>query len=187
MLLLTACSSETGTKKEVEKQEGEEGKVEVDKGLLNVELNLPASFFEGEDIAEVVAEAKKEGIAEVKENDDGSLSYKMTKSKHKEMMVEMKESLLEYVDELKNDDEMSSIKDVTYKKSFADFTLVVDREAFENGFDGFAVLGLGMTGMYYQLFNGADLEKSKVTIHLKDDSTGDVYNSVIYPDALDEE
>ena len=37
-------------------------------------------------------------------------------------------------------------------KSFSKFTLIVDKEAFENSFDGFAALGLAMTGMYYQAF-----------------------------------
>ena len=73
----------------------------------------------------------------------------MSKSKHKEIIAEMKESLLEYIDELKKDGEMSSIKDVTYKKSFAEFTLVVNKEQFENGFDGFAALG----GIARILFN----------------------------------
>lgn len=117
MLLLAACSSESGAGKEVKENGENKGeKVEVDKGLLNVEINLPESFFEGEDIDEVIAEAKEEGVAEVTKNDDGSLTYKMSKSKHKEMIAEMKESLLEYVDELISNEDYSSIKDVTYHK-----------------------------------------------------------------------
>lgn len=62
----------------------------------------------------------------------------------------------------------------------------MEKEAFENSFDGFAALGLGMSGIYYQLFDGVDMDKNKVTIHLKDDSTGEVYDSIVYPDALEE-
>lgn len=32
----------------------------------------------------------------------------------------------------------------------------VDKEAFENSFDGFAAFGLGLSGLFYQLFNGAN-------------------------------
>lgn len=188
MLLLAACSSDNGeSKEEAEKDTDQNGKVEVDKGLLSVEINLPASFFEGEDIDEVIAEAKEEGAAEVTKNEDGSLTYKMSKSKHKEMMTDMKESLLEYVDELTTSEDYPSIKEVTYQKSFKEFTVVVEKEAFENGFDGFAALGLGMSGLYYQLFNGANMEESKVTIHLEDEVTGEVFSSIVYPDALEEE
>lgn len=196
MLLLTACSSadttneSQGSDKNDEEVAGSEStdneKVDVDKGLLNVEITLPASFFEDDDIDEVIADAKEDGVAEVTQNEDGSLTYKMSKAKHKEMMAEMEKGLLEYVDELKNDEEFSSIKDVTYHKSFSEFTIVVEREAYENSFDGFAILGLGMTGMYYQLFDGVNSDKNKVTIHLKDESTGEVFDSVVYPDDLDE-
>lgn len=187
MLLLAACSSDNGaSKEEAEKDTDQNGKVEVDKGLLSVEINLPASFFEGEDIDDVIAEAEEEGVAEVTRNDDGSLTYKMPKSKHKEMMADMKEGLLEYIDELTSDEEYLSIKEVTYQKSFKEFTVVVEKAAFENGFDGFAALGLGMSGLYYQLFNGANMEESKVTIHIEDEATGEVFNSIVYPDALEE-
>lgn len=187
LLLLAACSSGNNAGQEVsENAPDQDGKVEVDKGLLNVELHLPASFFEGEDIDEVIAEAKEEGVAEVTKNNDGSLTYKMSKSKHKEMMADMKDGLVEYVDELTTSEDYPSIKEVTYHKSFNEFTVVVDKEVFESGFDGFAALGLGMSGLYYQLFSGANMEGSKVTIHVEDEATGEVFNSIVYPDALEE-
>lgn len=187
LLLLAACSSGNNAGQEVsENDPDQDGKVEVDKGLLNVELHLPASFFEGEDIDEVIAEAKEEGVAEVTKNNDGSLTYKMSKSKHKEMMADMKDGLIEYVDELTTSEDYPSIKEVTYHKSFNEFTVVVDKEAYESGFDGFATLGLGMSGLYYQLFNGANMEESKVTIHVEDEATGEVFGSMVYPDVLEE-
>ena len=64
----------------------------MDKGLLNVEVTLPASMFEGEDMDSSIAEAEKEGI-KVTRNDDGSATYKMSKGKHKEMMKEMEAEL----------------------------------------------------------------------------------------------
>lgn len=195
--LLAACSSDNQSENEgnnadaevedtgVEEKEQEEG-IEVDKGLLNVEVTLPASFFEGDDIEEVIAEAKAAGVSKVTRNEDGSLTYKMSKSKHKEMLGEMEESIIEYVEELENDDDFPSIKEISYKKNFQEFTLKVEREVFENSFDGFATLGLGFTGIYYQVFAGGDLEKDKVIIHLQDVSTGENFDSIVYPDALEE-
>lgn len=60
--------------------------IEVDKGILNVEITLPASMFEGQDIDETIEEAKKDGIKEAVKHDDGSVTYKMSRSKHNEMM-----------------------------------------------------------------------------------------------------
>src|SRR5699024_12030828 len=53
-------------------------------------ISIPSSFLEGEDKKEVIAEAEDAGVSEVLENDDGSLTYKMSKSTHKEMMGEIK-------------------------------------------------------------------------------------------------
>lgn len=166
--------------------EAEEQSIEVDKGIFSVEITLPASLFEGEDIDEVIAEAKEDGISDIIVHDDGSLTYKMSKSKHNEMMREMKDGLIEYIGETKNSEDYKSIKDITYNKVFSEFTLVVDQEAFENSFDGFAALGLGILGLYYQLFDGVALDDYEVTIFIENANTGEVFDTIIYPDDLEQ-
>ncbi|MEA1855560.1 hypothetical protein MKX67_02610 [Cytobacillus sp. FSL W7-1323] len=188
VIFLVACSNESaeGEKSTDQKQEEKEGAVNVDKGLLNVELTLPASFFEGEDIDTVIAEAKKEGVSEVTKNEDGSLTYKMPKSEHKKMMTEMGTSITDSIEEMKSSEDYVSIKDVTHNKSFTEFTLLVDKESYENSMDGFAIFGLGLQGSMYQMFNGANPEDYKVTVSVKDEVTEEVFDEVIYPDALEE-
>jgi hypothetical protein len=185
--LLTACNAdEEGKANEAQQQEKEtdsEG-INVDKGLFNVEVTLPASFFEGRDIDQSIAEAEKEGI-EVTKNEDGSLTYKMSKTKHKEMMSEMKTSLLETIEDLKNGEDFASIKDVEYNKDFSEFTLWVDRNEYENSFDGFAVFGLGLSGAMYQLFDGADPENYNVRLVVKDEATKEIIGEANYPKDLE--
>jgi len=178
-------SAETATEEVVE-SEVEEESIEVDKGLFSVEITLPASFFEGEDIDEVVAKEQEDGISEVKVNDDGSITYKMSKSKHNELMREMRDGLIEYIEEIKNNEDYESIEDITYNKAFSEFTLLVDQEKFDNSFDGFVALGLGITSSYYQIFNGISPDKYKVTIFFKDANTGEILHSIVYPDAFEE-
>lgn len=190
VILLVACSqdkeSDSGKKTDNADQTAEESSLKVDKGLLNVEITIPASFLEGQDIDTAITEAKEEGVKEVIKNSDGSLTYKMPKSVHKKMLKELEESVLETVNEIKTSDDLSSIKDVTYNKSFSDFTLTVNKEQFENSFDAMSSMGLAIVGMYYQLFNGMDPEKFKVTVNFKDEANGDVFNSVVYPDDLND-
>ena len=193
LLTLAACSSkdETSDKADNSKQEDKKteetgGSVGVEKGLLNVEVTVPASFLEGEDIDAVVAQAKEDGIKDVKKNEDGSVTYKMTKAQHKEMMKEMEASVTGYVDELITDEDFASIKDVEYNKDFSKFTLTVDKEAFESSFDGFAAMGLAMSGMFYQVYDGVDAEKLNVTIDTVDQSTGEVFSTVKYPEAFED-
>ena len=182
--LLTACSSNGSA--EQEQDETEEKGVNVDKGLLNVEVTLPATFLEGQDIDEAIAEAKEEGVKEVIKNEDGSLTYKMSKSEHKKMMSEMGTSITESIQDMKNSGDYVSIKDITSNNLFSEFHLVVDKESYENSFDGFATLGLGIQGSMYQLFNGANPEEYQVTIFVKDETTQEVFDEIIYPDALEE-
>lgn len=189
--LLTGCSSSEQSKaadKENTKatdQEATNEAVEVDKGLLNVEVTLPASMFEGEDVDASIAEVEKEGIKATK-NEDGSVTYKMSKSKHKEMMKELETGMIESIEDMKNNTDFVSIQEITYNKSFSEFTMIVDKEAYENSMDAFASFGLGLSGMYYQLFNGADSEDYQVKIMVKDQATDEVFEEVVYPDALEE-
>lgn len=84
VLALAACGADKeASKTSSDKKESEETEdFAVDKGLLNVEITMPASFVEGEDIDNTIKEAEAEGI-EVTKNGDGSLTYKMSKSEHK--------------------------------------------------------------------------------------------------------
>ncbi|WP_313798585.1 hypothetical protein [Cytobacillus sp.] len=192
--MTSACGQgETGNNKSSDdisektgKENSEEQSIEVDKGLLNVEITLPASLFEDQDIHGVIADAKNEGIDDIKQNADGSLTFTMSKSKHKEMMKELESELLESIEDAKNNEDYVSIKDVTHNKSFSEFTLIVDQEKYENSFDGFVAFGFGLSGMYYQLFNGVSADDYKVTIIIKSEATGEVINTIAYPDALNE-
>lgn len=190
--LLSACSSSESSNaadkenSEATDQEQTNESVEVDKGLLNVEVTLPASMFEGEDVDASIAEVEKEGVKATK-NEDGSVTYKMSKSKHKEMMKELETGIIESIEDMKNNKDFVSIQEITYNKAFSEFTMVVDKATYENSMDSFVIFGLGLSGMYYQLFNGADSEDYQVKIMVKDQATEEVFEEVIYPDSLQEE
>ncbi|MEZ2716134.1 hypothetical protein [Niallia circulans] len=187
MILLVACSADKDKKENTDNnKQADEQKMNEDKGLLNVEITLPASLFEGEDIDSVIADVEKEGI-KVTKNEDGSLTYKMSKAKHKEMMKEMEASLEESIKEIKESDDYVSIKDITHNKAFSEFTLVVDKKKYEDSMDSFAIFTLGITGMMYQVYSGVDPDDYQVKILTKDEATKDVLDETIYPDDLEED
>lgn len=187
VLALAACGADKeASKTSSDKKESEETEdFAVDKGLLNVEITMPASFVEGEDIDNTIKEAEAEGI-EVTKNDDGSLTYKMSKSEHKKMMKDIKTNAEKSLDEIKTDGTFPSVKDITYNNSFSKFTLTVDKAAYENSMDSWSIIGIGITGMMYNLFNGEDMDKMKVNIDVKDEATGEVFDTTVYPDDLEE-
>lgn len=194
LLVISACSDanevnnndENTSQDDVQEQEEDEDAIEVDKGLLNVEITLPEMFFEDENMDEMIEEAKEEGIKDVTQNEDGTVTFKMSKKDHKEMLRELEENVKETVEDIKNDEEFASIVDVTYNKSFTEFTIIADREGFENSFDGFAILGVGMSGTFYQLFSGEDMQTSEVTVFVEDEATGEVFEEITYPEAIED-
>ncbi|WP_084242872.1 hypothetical protein [Planomicrobium okeanokoites] len=198
-LVLAACSgdnaSETEPKEETvnteeaaqESETAEEGEgVNVDKGLFNVEVTVPASFFEGEDLEQVAADAEAEGIEEATVNDDGSITYKMSKAQHKELMEELATSVEEAKNEITESGDFPSIQSIETSNNYDDFTVNVDREAYENSFDGFATMTLGMIGSFYQVYDGADADNFEVVIEMADAETGEVFDTITYPEALEE-
>lgn len=200
-LILGACGEKnTNTENDQEVNDGLEDvsedtdnkdeKVEVDKKLINVEITLPASFLELEgeeeiDIDEIKEEAKENGMKDAVLNNDGSVTYKMSKSTHRELLDEMKRGVEETIEETINSEDFTSIKDIKTNKTYDKYEVIVDKEGFENGFDGFGILGVAFSSMYYQLFEGVNPDDYEVIMDIKDEETGEVFDTIIYPDALD--
>jgi PBP1b-binding outer membrane lipoprotein LpoB len=187
LILLAACSSEeTSNKESKEDTAKKEESVEVDKKLFNVEITLPVSMFNGESLETIKADAKENGIKAVTQNDDGSITYKMSKSTHKEMLKEISASIDETIEETKTSEDFVSIKDITYNDSFTEFTMIVDKEKYENSMDAFATMTLGMSGMMYQMYDGVSEDEYSVTIKVEDEASGETFEDVVYPDDLEE-
>lgn len=178
-----------------EEEKGNENKegnsVEVDKKLINVEVTIPASLLQLDneeelDINQITEEAKKQGMKKVIANDDGSITYIMSKATHKEVMEEMKSSLIESIDEVINNGDFPSIQDIIPNEMFSEFDVVVNKAKFENSLDGMAALGIAFQSMFYQLFDGVEPDNYEVILNFKDEDTGEVFESVTYPDAFNE-
>lgn len=75
------------------------GKVEVEQKLLSVEITVPADFVGETTQADLDANVSAGKFLSAKLNDDGSVTYKMTKGQHKEAMEGIKESIVEALDE----------------------------------------------------------------------------------------
>lgn len=178
---LSACGS--GEEKK------NDGAVEVDEGLLKVEITLPADFFDGETDADIVADADEKGFSKCVVNEDGSVTYTMTKAKRNEMLKEMEEGFEETADELINDVEEgpSPFTEITHNKGFK----LIEMKANDNygGFDGLAMYSMLMMGAYYQMFDGVSSEELDVTVKVIDKDSGEEIESLSVEDlrAMSEE
>src|SRR5699024_8950059 len=148
IFILTSCANSNNNETtnvesgENEQSDSNEESVEVDKNLSSVEITIPANSLkldDGEvDINGITEEAKEQVNKKVTQHNDVSITYKMTKSAHIDFMQDMKVDLNENIDEIVSNDEYTSIKKINPNKKFTKFDVVVDREKFENNFDGFA-------------------------------------------------
>lgn len=184
---LAACGSDStqqeqaSAETENEESKKEDESVNVDKNLLSVEVTIPASMIESSE--ETIANAEEEGL-EVTENEDGSLTYKMSKSKHKEMMDEIKTQLNQTMEEIISSEDYPSIQNVISNDDFSEFTMVVDQEKYENSMDGFAAITLGVSGMFHQLYDGVADEDYNIMIHVENEK-GEVFNTINYPEDME--
>lgn len=185
LLLLSACSKDYRTGEASVEEIHAEAPAEGMEGVLSVELTVPAMFFEGKETEEAIAEAKANGVKDITKNDDGSLTYKISKEKHEEMLAEMTTTITEQLREIEEGADFHSIEKVSSNKQFNAFTVEVQREKFENSLDGFALLAMGFSGMLYQAFDGKEEGEIDVQIDVADIRTGEVFDTIHYPEALE--
>jgi hypothetical protein len=160
------------------------GDVEVDRGLLNVEVTLPPVYFEGQSPEDILSEARGDGISDVTVNPDGSVTYRMSKMRHRELMQEINASLRESLVTLPDD--FSSVQEVTVNQDVTAFRIVADQAAYESSLDGFVIFAIAMQAGMYHLFDGATSDSYRVTIDLVDAASGTVFDTVVLPDDFEE-
>ena len=108
----------------------------------------------------------------------------MYKSKHNEIMFEMKQTIKKSFSELVTDETYAGIiNEIKHNDDFTDITIIVNREKYENDFfAGMSTFVCGMNGIMYHTFNGT--KDPKVTVNVKDADSGEIISSVVYPDAM---
>ena len=139
------------------------GEVEVENGILTVTLTLPADFV-GETTHEELDKLAGSSYMYAKLNDDGSVTYKMTKAQHKEMLSNLKTSIDESIEEIINDKESYSIKEVNYNDDCTVFDVTLD--GTELGFmDSFSMIIFYMYGGIYNIFTGNKTDSITVNFY----------------------
>ena len=152
--------------------------VEVDEGLLTVELTIPASYFGDMDMSTFDTDAyvKENGFLSAELDENGSLVVLMTKAKQREHLDAMADSIDDMIAGYTTAEDTAYIKEITYGKDFTSFTMSVDREAYENTFDATAI-SLVISAGFYQMFAGVEAHVDFVVI---DTATGETISSTTY-------
>jgi len=122
------------------------------------------------------------------ENEDGSLTYKMSRATHNKMMQEIREGIDSYVAEVLESDDFPTIENIEYDDGLTSVVITVtSEEEFKSSFDAFIAFGIGLQAMFYQVFDGVDPDNINVVIEAKDQQTGEVFGTTVYPEDLDDQ
>ena len=134
------------------------GKVQTENGILTVTITVPSDIV-GEDVSqEELDENAGETYKSATVNEDGSVTYKMTKKQHRAMVDSIVEAIDEGLQKLVDDDETYSFTEITHNKDFTSFDLIIDAD--EVGFnETFAVYVFYIYGGMYGIFTGHTPEK----------------------------
>ena len=177
---LAACGGKNSTTGDGGKTDG----LQVDEGLLNVDITLPSSMFEGMTDQDILAEAKEDGY-KCTVNEDGSVTYTISKKQQRELLAEIKAGIPDTIEAcLNGEDEIASFEEITYNDDLSEFKIKVNENY--SAFDMFAALSFMMTSVYYQLFSGVSEDNMDCVITFVDVATGTEVDSFSYSDFLEE-
>lgn len=157
------------------------GDVDVDAGLFNVTITVPADFLdEGVTQENLDEQAKEKGFKSITLNDDGSATYVMTKAQHEEMMDGIRQSIDGSLLEMASSEDYPSVVSIDANEDYTEYKITVNAE--EVGLqESFLVLSLYVFGGMYHVFNGT--EPGNINVQYVNETTGAVIQEANSSDA----
>lgn len=186
---LAACGEQPNSdkkeemKKKVSSNELEEkNTVKKDESLLDVTLEIPSNFVEGNSDGSKTQEdydnfAKEKGYKSITLNEDGSLTYVMTKKRHKELMEELKSGFQESIDNVITSGNYPNFQSIETNDNYTEFQVRTLSQEIDFAEALTPMLFYSISGMY-NAFNGQDVDNCKVIfINVDSGETIAEYNS----------
>jgi len=174
----STATSENTQASDAESDAGDDSEgIQVDEGLLTVDITFPASLYalNDEELTQeaVDAAAAEEGYLSGTLNSDGSATFTMTKLKQQELLDEMKRDFDTTIRETIAD--YPNVKSITRNDDFSEITIEVTEQDLATGFLAF---GFSFTAYFYQVLDGKEFATDIVFV---DASTGEELSRTSYP------
>lgn len=183
LFVITGCSSDSGTESQSPSVQPEQQSedvnsfedldgLDVEQDLFDVEITIPESFLdEGITQEDLDAEVKESGFQSATLNEDGSVTYVMTKAQHKEMMSGIKEAIDQSLQDMIDPETYPTFVEVTANDDYSQFT--VKTTSSELGLtESFSVLAFYVYGGMYHAFNGTQVDD--ITVSFVNADTGEI-------------
>ena len=146
------------------------------------EVQFPDYFFSGMTQDEIKQDAKNSDAMKAEFLEDGTVVYHYTEKKFEAKLKDIESSLKGYLGDVIVNQDYPSILNATANKDYSQLTFVVDKDVYENNQDQLAIVGIGISATYYQLFLGQD--PLKVTAKVVDSITAQSIETLNFPDEL---
>lgn len=180
--LLTSCNSVDSSKETIVANDTNESaennltlkSIKEEKNDDNVELVIPSNFVDATTQEELDNIVKEKGFVSAKLNSDGSATYIISKSKHKELMKEIKNEINSSLSELIGSEECPNVIDIKANTDFTHFSVTTTSTELSLE-ETFSVMIFYTYGGMYNIFNGTPVNNVHLDFINKD--SGDIIDS----------
>ncbi len=154
--------------------EVEHQSIEVDENLLTVEITVPSSFIGDTTQEDIDKSVKENGYVSGTLNSDGSVTYKMTKAQHKELVAKIKETIDTQMSEMVGSEDYPNIVNVEANDNYTSFTITT--KSTELGLmESMSTLAFYMYGGMYNAFAGEQVDN--IHVDFVNEESGQVIQS----------
>lgn len=140
-----------------------------------VEVTLAEEFLLGASFDEVAESAKLAGIDEVVLNADQSITFRMTKEKHTELIHEMKQEVYSWMDKMV--DYLDSVSKITINDAFTEMSVSANENEFTSRGDIMQFLGISFQIAWLQMYDLVEPADVQFKILYINEDTGVIFNS----------
>lgn len=152
----SADTEDGGSRQEMTQEDWDKlaaiGDVQLENGIMTVSLTVPADLAQYTTQETIDAGIGTQYQSAIR-NEDGSITYKMTKAQHQAMVEQLAVSFDRSLQELV-DDESHMISNITRNDDFTVFDVTLDGTELAMS-DAYTAFGLYMYGDMYGVFNGS--------------------------------
>lgn len=137
------------------------GNVDVDENLIDVTITIPSDII-GEVTQEELDEStKNKGYKSATLNEDGSVTYVMTKKQHKELLSVISEEIDKGTSELVGSDTLPDVTSITANDNYTLFTITTKNSETSIS-EVYSVATFYSFGGMYSAFSGEDIDNIHV-------------------------
>ena len=150
------------------------GDIDVEKDLFDVTLTIPAEYAGDTTQEDLDKDAAEGRIYSATINEDGSITYVMSKSQHKQLLSEIAAGFNEALSGMVGSDDYPNITDIKANDNFTGFTVTTTSNELSVQ-ESFSVLGFYIYGGMYAIFSGD--EADNIHVDFVNAETGEILAS----------